>query len=82
MGNLSYRRTDNKTLLFLTRKSKFAKDAFDIPWIVDLSNSITKELQKNVEWIGISQLPPHRNMQGTKMLDYACGNGLASRVSY
>ncbi|KAI5461569.1 S-adenosyl-L-methionine-dependent methyltransferase [Mariannaea sp. PMI_226] len=59
---------------------KFAVDAFSIPWIVDLSNSITKELQKNAEWIGIDQSSPDEDAHGKRMLDYACGNGLATRA--
>ncbi|GKU20590.1 unnamed protein product [Fusarium langsethiae] len=49
---------------------------FQWPWIVELCNQISKELRQNLDWIGIK--PPAS--RPTKMLDYACGNGVASRA--
>ncbi|KAF4967258.1 hypothetical protein FSARC_5170 [Fusarium sarcochroum] len=50
--------------------------AFQWPWIVELCSQISKELRQNIDWIGIK--PP--SSQPTKLLDYACGNGVASRA--
>ncbi|KAM5344874.1 hypothetical protein ACJ41O_010736 [Fusarium nematophilum] len=49
---------------------------FKWPWIVELCNQISRELRENVDWIGIE--PPLS--KPTKLLDYACGNGVASRA--
>ncbi|QPC61943.1 hypothetical protein HYE67_004174 [Fusarium culmorum] len=49
---------------------------FQWPWIVELCSQISKELRQNIDWIGIK--PPAS--RPTKMLDYACGNGVASRA--
>ncbi|KAF4434340.1 hypothetical protein F53441_13711 [Fusarium austroafricanum] len=49
---------------------------FRWPWIIELCNQISKELRENIEWIGIK--PP--SSRPTKMLDYACGDGVASRA--
>jgi hypothetical protein len=58
-----------------------AGDVFSFPWIVQLCNQITDELRQNVEWIGLGLSSTGSAAQGTKMLDYAAGNGVASRVS-
>lgn len=65
----------------LTSTSKVAADVFTIPWIVEMSNQIVANLSENTEWIGIKRSESDGNSQTIKMLDYACGNGLASRVS-
>ncbi|KAG8355049.1 hypothetical protein FVEN_g6970 [Fusarium venenatum] len=49
---------------------------FQWPWIIELCNQISKELRQNIDWIGIK--PPAS--RPTRMLDYACGNGVASRA--
>ncbi|KAH7191982.1 S-adenosyl-L-methionine-dependent methyltransferase [Fusarium flagelliforme] len=49
---------------------------FQWPWIIELCNQVSKELRQNINWIGIK--PPAS--RPTKMLDYACGNGVASRA--
>ncbi|KAH7246392.1 S-adenosyl-L-methionine-dependent methyltransferase [Fusarium tricinctum] len=49
---------------------------FQWPRIIELCNQISKELRLNIDWIGIK--PPAS--RPTKMLDYACGNGVASRA--
>ena len=56
--------------------SSIAKIAYTVPWVNDLVAEITEFLRDNVEWLGI---PPAT--AGRRMLDYACGNGAASRVS-
>ncbi|RSL62617.1 hypothetical protein CEP54_005610 [Fusarium duplospermum] len=53
-----------------------APAVFQWPWIVELCNQITRELRANIDWIGIE--PP--STRPTKILDYACGNGVASRA--
>ncbi|KAH8733833.1 S-adenosyl-L-methionine-dependent methyltransferase [Ilyonectria robusta] len=59
---------------------KVAADVFTIPWIVEMSNQIVANLSQNTEWIGIKRSESDGNSQTIKMLDYACGNGLASRA--
>lgn len=54
--------------------------AFSQPWAQDLSNQIVNEIHEEYQWIFGSQATPSREPQG-KMLDFACGNGLLSRVS-
>ncbi|KAI7765861.1 hypothetical protein LZL87_000974 [Fusarium oxysporum] len=49
---------------------------FRWPWIIELCNQISKELRSNIDWIGIT--PP--SSRPTKLLDYACGDGVASRA--
>ncbi|KAI1040202.1 hypothetical protein LB505_005425 [Fusarium chuoi] len=49
---------------------------FRWPWIIELCNQISKELRANIDWIGIK--PP--SSRPTKLLDYACGDGVASRA--
>ncbi|KAF4340628.1 hypothetical protein FBEOM_5474 [Fusarium beomiforme] len=49
---------------------------FRWPWIIELCNQISKELRQNIDWIGIK--PP--SSRPTKLLDYACGDGVASRA--
>jgi len=56
--------------------SQVAADVFKHPWIQRLCNQISDELREKIDWIGIPERP-----EGNKMLDYACGNGVASRVS-
>ncbi|KAF5552215.1 hypothetical protein FNAPI_7130 [Fusarium napiforme] len=52
-----------------------AAEVFKHPWIQRLCNQISDELRQNLDWIGIPEKP-----DGFKMLDYACGNGVASRA--
>jgi hypothetical protein len=50
-------------------------DAFQIPWIKELTKLIASNLRENFDWFGA---PQHN--EGIKLLDYACGNGMASMV--
>ncbi|KAL5600518.1 hypothetical protein FOVSG1_008330 [Fusarium oxysporum f. sp. vasinfectum] len=52
-----------------------AAEVFKHPWIQQLCNQISDELRQNLDWIGIPEKP-----DAFKMLDYACGNGVASRA--
>ncbi|KAG5819833.1 hypothetical protein H9Q74_009243 [Fusarium xylarioides] len=52
-----------------------AAEVFKHPWIQRLCNQISDELRQNLGWIGIPEKPDQ-----FKMLDYACGNGVASRA--
>jgi len=65
-----------RSIIILTCRSNVAPAVFQWPWIVELCNQITRELRANIDWIGIQ--PP--STRPTKILDYACGNGVASRV--
>ncbi|KAF5711925.1 hypothetical protein FMUND_8766 [Fusarium mundagurra] len=52
-----------------------AAEVFKHPWIQRLCKQISDELRQNLDWIGIREKP-----DSFKMLDYACGNGVASRA--
>jgi hypothetical protein len=62
--------------------SNVAATIFDTPWIRDLTTQISNELHEQVDWIGFRRsTPDDTGERATKMLDYACGNGVVSRVS-
>lgn len=44
-----------------------------------VTDQIASELRKEVDWIGVGKEKPKLG-SSVKMFDYACGNGLASRV--
>ena len=54
-------------------------------WIQQVGRQITDFLQGNVAWIGLQPATAKEGagFQGApvSMLDYACGNGVASKVS-
>ncbi|KAF4945310.1 hypothetical protein FGADI_12050 [Fusarium gaditjirri] len=52
-----------------------AAEVFKHPWIQRLCTQISDELRQNLDWVGIPE--KHNEF---KMLDYACGNGVASRA--
>ncbi|ORY62600.1 S-adenosyl-L-methionine-dependent methyltransferase [Pseudomassariella vexata] len=52
---------------------------FETPWIRDLVNHIIDFIRENKEWIGVFK-DPNCPEQGLKMLDYACGDGAASKA--
>ncbi|KAF4977281.1 hypothetical protein FZEAL_6169 [Fusarium zealandicum] len=58
------------------KSSNVSPSVFRWPWIVELCKQISSELRQNIDWIGIQ--PP--SSKPTKLLDYACGNGVASRA--
>lgn len=65
--------------------SAVADSTFDQDWVQHLTRQITDFLKENVVWIG---LQPKKALEGSEfphevvtMLDYACGDGAASRVS-
>ena len=66
--------------------SAHANTTFDQEWTQRLARQIADFLQANVVWIGLQQ---SKTVEGSglipdeviTMLDYACGDGLASRVS-
>ena len=47
------------------------------PWIQDLTLQILEHLRSNVAWMGLQD----GTQTAAKMLDYACGPGIASKVS-
>jgi hypothetical protein len=51
---------------------------WDKDWVRDLTQQVQNELQEQLQWINI----PHSDTKEAKMLDYACGNGAASKVSF
>ncbi|KPM35846.1 hypothetical protein AK830_g10720 [Neonectria ditissima] len=59
---------------------KVGADVFAIPWVVEMSNHIAAELHQNAEWLGFRRSILDESSRSTRMLDYACGNGLASRA--
>ena len=56
------------------------------PWIVALSNQIINEILARLDWIGIPTSPEdgstdcEKKTYSYRLLDYACGNGVISRV--
>lgn len=72
--------------MLMTLLSSAEADAvYGEEWIQQVGRQITDFLEGNVSWIG---LQPARAEEGSRfqgapvsMLDYACGNGVASKVS-
>ena len=62
---------------WLTGCSSQAQNVFLIPWIQNLAKQITDWLQQHTAWIGIQH---STSGKGYKMLDYACGGGMVSKV--
>jgi hypothetical protein len=62
--------------------SAASEAVFDEDWIRDLSLQITNGLQSRVEWLGLAPLTDGEDSLGVRLLDYACGNGLVSKVNY
>lgn len=62
---------------FLTLShSNIAESLDSTPWIQTCLKQATEELQRNVEWIGVRSSEHEKS----KLLDYACGTGVISRV--
>ncbi|KAJ5710644.1 hypothetical protein N7488_004800 [Penicillium malachiteum] len=55
-----------------------SKLVFKDKWVHDLQAQISEFLKGNAEWIGI-QTSDAENSGQTKLMDYACGNGIVSR---
>ena len=64
----------------------------DKPWQQAIAEQITKEIRSRLDWIGLQGTDKEgsevvekklHGLDGTqvRMLDYACGPGMASRVS-
>ncbi|KAJ4245212.1 hypothetical protein NW762_014082 [Fusarium torreyae] len=73
--------THNRDVKTLGEKNKehfdrVAAEVFKYPWILRLCNEVSEELRQNIDWIGVSA-----KQDESRMLDYACGNGVASRIS-
>ncbi|PIG81505.1 hypothetical protein AARAC_010564 [Aspergillus arachidicola] len=58
-----------------------AKSVFKYKWVHDLQKQISDFLASNVDWIGI-QSPSNNTERQTKLMDYACGNGIVSMSLY
>jgi hypothetical protein len=61
-------------------------DAYDNkPWFAKVNQQVTDELRNRLDWIGIpfANVGPNSNdhENEVRLLDYACGPGLMSRVS-
>ncbi|KAF7562091.1 hypothetical protein G7046_g2026 [Stylonectria norvegica] len=72
--------SDTNSLGEQNKAHNLTPEIFKRPWIVQLGNQITNELRQNAQWIGIMSSQATTDGHGTKMLDYACGNGVASRA--
>lgn len=59
-------------LFVLNYSSDSGVSIWDSPWVKIMAAQITNELQASLAWM---QVPSN-----AKMLDYACGNGVVSRV--
>ncbi|KAL2207831.1 S-adenosyl-L-methionine-dependent methyltransferase [Sarocladium strictum] len=47
-----------------------------VPWIINIGKQMTKELQENVGWIRVTNSVKKEG----RLLDYACGSGVATRA--
>ncbi|MCJ1462508.1 hypothetical protein MMC07_001110 [Pseudocyphellaria aurata] len=61
-----------------------ADTVFDQEWIKNLLRQVFENLQSHIDWIGIKQTTATKGTLSqetpVRMLDYACGSGIASRV--
>ena len=63
----------------LTLSSKRASSYDSEPWQA-LLNQINEELRAHLDWIGVPWVENRSSERQVRMLDYACGPGVASRV--
>lgn len=59
-------------------------DSYDSkPWFAKVNQQVTEELQSRLDWLGIplANVDSTSNDRQVKLLDYACGPGIMSRVS-
>lgn len=63
--------------LLTLHKSTNADLVFKQEWVQALARQITDYIQTHVDWIGVT---PATAGARVTMLDYACGNGVASMV--
>lgn len=61
--------------------SQAVHSAFKQKWVQDLHAQVSEFLAGNVEWLGLPSPIGEDGRTETKMMDYACGNGIISRVS-
>ncbi|VUC34041.1 unnamed protein product [Clonostachys rosea] len=59
---------------------KVASNIFSEPWIRELTNQVANELQEQVAWIKGASSSLNTADKETRMLDYACGDGMVSRA--
>ena len=53
------------------------------PWFAKVNQKVTDELQSRLDWLGVPLANlGSSNDKEVKLLDYACGPGIMSRVSY
>jgi len=72
--------SDSASLADVNRKfwNNNARDIFKQAWVRDLAEQVTDALRSNVGWIDIRK--PSENGEPVRLLDYACGNGVASHA--
>lgn len=49
-------------------------------WHKKLGNLITNEIRRRLDWFGVDWAKEHDKSRDVRLLDYACGTGLISRV--
>ena len=57
----------------------------DTPWRVKVITQLTDAVREHLDWIGVNWAKPEPNApveeaEKVRLLDYACGTGLISRV--
>ncbi|PGH17560.1 hypothetical protein AJ80_04738 [Polytolypa hystricis UAMH7299] len=57
-----------------------ADKAYTEKWTQDMQVQIKDHLTQNLAWLGINKDAGGDDVEGKKMLEYACGNGLPSRI--
>lgn len=60
--------------------SKMATRYDHKPWQKKISDQLTAELQNSIAWTGLDVTESESEAQKLRLLDYACGTGMISRV--
>jgi hypothetical protein len=75
----------NNQSITQTKKSKSAiSDSYDSkPWFAKVNNQVTDTLRSRLDWVGIpfANTESSADAKQVKLLDYACGTGLMTRVN-
>lgn len=67
----------NKPQLIDLSSTKQAHDMFDSDWVQALADQTSKAMTSRLDWLGIAS---HPHQEPIRLLDYACGRGLISKV--
>lgn len=51
-------------------------------WHKKMNAMIMREIRDRLDWFGVDWVKDHEESKEVRLLDYACGTGLISRVGY